>query len=156
MYKRSTRLEYFQRTSAVLSRSMNWDKLLFWRWRFFERGAKHSRAKLIIEKRRSERVPAAMPVFIYGRVRGETFSEYAETSDISAQGGAVILSAEIERSQPILITNLRTNEDLACRVARLAITQKGSILVGFEFLRPSPRFWSIDFSSGDLLSGPLR
>jgi hypothetical protein len=135
---------------------MNWDKLLFWRWKFFQRSATHSRAKLIIEKRRCERVPVAMPVFIYGRVRGETFSEYAETSDISAQGGAVVLSAEIERSQAFLITNLRTNEDLACRVARLAITQKGSILVGFEFLRPSPRFWSIDFSSGDLLSGPLR
>jgi len=135
---------------------MDWDKLLFWRWRFFGRRAKHPRANLIIEKRRCERVPAAMPVFVYGRVRGETFSEYAETSDISAQGGALILSAEIERSQTLLITNLRTNEDLACRVARLAITEKGSILVGFEFLRPSPRFWSIDFSSGDLLSGPLR
>jgi len=135
---------------------MDWDKLLFWRWRFFGRRAKHPRANLIIEKRRCERVPAAIPVFVYGRVRGETFSEYAETSDISAQGGALILSAEIERSQTLLITNLRTNEDLACRVARLAITEKGSILVGFEFLRPSPRFWSIDFSSGDLLSGPLR
>ncbi len=89
-----------------------------------------------------------MPVFVYGRARGEPFSEHAETANVSAQGGLVELSVELQRSQTLLVTNLQTNEDLACRVARLVKTEGGKTLVGVEFLRPSPGFWSIDFTSG--------
>jgi hypothetical protein len=33
-------------------------------------------------------------------------------------------------------------------VARLVKLEAGRTLVGIEFLRPSPRFWTIDFSAG--------
>lgn len=88
-----------------------------------------------------------MPVFVYGRTRGEPFFEPGETANVSPQGGLVSLSMELRPPQTLLVTNLTTNEDLACRVARLARTEKGRTLVGVEFLRPSPSFWSIDFSS---------
>ena len=68
-------------------------------------------------------------------------------ANISAQGGLVSLSVELDRPQTLLITNLQTNEDLACRAARLGKTAEGKILVGVEFLRPSPNFWSIEFKS---------
>jgi hypothetical protein len=89
-----------------------------------------------------------MPVFVYGRVHGQPFSEHTETADVSAHGALVALSTDVERSQTLLVTNLQTNEDRACRVARLVRMGKGETLVGIEFLRPSPHFWSIDFSSG--------
>jgi hypothetical protein len=127
---------------------MNWGKILFPRWASFGRKPKDARTKLSIEKRRCERVPAAMPVFVYGRAHGHPFSEHTETSNVSAQGGLVTLSAVVEPAQTLLVTNLQTNEDLACRVARLVKSEAGKTLVGIEFLRPSPRFWSIDFRSG--------
>jgi hypothetical protein len=87
-----------------------------------------------------------MPVFIYARVRGEPFAEHAETMNIGPQGGLVALSTELQSLQILLVTNLQTNEDLACRVARL-VKADGKTLVGVEFLQPCPRFWLVDFSS---------
>jgi hypothetical protein len=101
---------------------------------------------LRLDKRRGPRVPVAMPVFVYGVTQGQPFSEHAETTNVSPQGGLVEISAEIEGRQPILVTNLKTNEELACRIARLAKTASGKTLIGLEFLRPSPNFWSVDFS----------
>jgi PilZ domain-containing protein len=127
---------------------MDWGKLLLPRWGSLGRKQKGARAKLNIEKRRSERMPVAMPVFVYGRAQGMPFSEHTETANVSAHGGLIPLSTEIESSQTLLVTNLQTNEDLACRVARLVKLEAGRTLVGIEFLRPSPRFWTIDFSAG--------
>lgn len=126
---------------------MNWGKLLLSRWGSFGRKSKDSGRALHLEKRRGERVDARMPVFIYGRTHGEPFSENAETSNVSAHGGLLTLATELGRAQTLLITNLRTNEDLACRVARLGRTEHGKTLVGVEFLHPAPDFWAIAFNN---------
>jgi len=123
---------------------MDWSKL----WGAFSRKPKGAPLGLGIEKRRSERVAITMPVFVYGRAQGKPFSERTETANVSAQGGLVALSVDLDRSQTLLVTNLQTDEDLACRVARLARNQAGKKLVAVEFLQPAPRFWSIDFSDG--------
>jgi hypothetical protein len=123
---------------------MDWSEMLL---RLFGRKAKDARAKLRIERRRGERVPAAMPVFVYGRAQGQPFSELTETANISAHGGLMQLSAEIEQSQTLLVTNLQTNQDIACRVARIAKQTEGKTLVGVEFLRASSHFWAVDFSA---------
>ncbi len=122
---------------------MNWGKL-FPRW---SRRNKASGEMFRLDKRRGPRVVAAMPVFIYGRVEGQPYSEHTETTNVSPQGGLVALSTELQAAQTLLVTNLHTNEDLACRVARLVRTGKGQTLVAVEFLQPAPNFWSIDFSS---------
>jgi hypothetical protein len=125
---------------------MDWAKLFFLRWFSLGRNAGAETSSLRIEKRRGQRVPAALPVFVYGRLQGEPFAEQTETANISAQGGLVALSVELSRSQTLLVTNLQTNEDLACRVARMVKTKAGKTLVGVEFLHSCPRFWTIDFS----------
>jgi hypothetical protein len=125
---------------------MNWGKLFSLRWGSSARRADAPKT-LRLEKRRGQRVPAALPVFVYGRAHGVPFAEQSETANISANGGLVCLSVELARSQTLLVTNLQTNEELACRVARLGKTEAGKTLVGVEFLRPSPYFWSIKFSS---------
>ncbi len=102
-------------------------------------------AALQVDKRRGPRVSAIMPIFIYGRLQGQPFSEHAQTANISPQGCLVMLSTEVERTHPLILTNLQTNEDLACRVARITRADHGKTLVGLDFLQPSPDFWSIEF-----------
>jgi hypothetical protein len=89
-----------------------------------------------------------MPVLIYGRFDNEPFQENTETVNVSANGGLMPISAPIKLSQTLLLTNLQTEEDLACRVARLVRTEEGETLVALEFLRPPPRFWRTDFAAG--------
>src|SRR5271169_4534607 len=98
-------------------------------------------------RRRDHRVSAFLPVFIYAHSHDEPFVEHAVTLNVSAGGGLLSLSREVAPSQELLIANTQTNEELPCRIARVLKTQAGTTLVGFEFLRPAPRFWSIEFRS---------
>jgi len=84
---------------------------------------------------------AAIPILLYGRLDDEPFHENTETIDVCEYGGLVTVSAEITDSQALILTNAQTDQDLACRVARLVRTERGQVLAGLEFLRHSPRFW---------------
>jgi c-di-GMP-binding flagellar brake protein YcgR len=122
-----------------------------WRKLFFPAKV-HSRRELVplgavskANRRRNHRVSAFLPVFVYGHSHNEPFSEHAVTLNVSANGGLLSLSRELAPSQQFLVANVQTNEELPCRIARTIKTQAGTTLVGFEFLRPAPRFWSIEF-----------
>ena len=99
------------------------------------------------DRRRSSRVALATPVFVYGWLADEPFAENTETLNVSAAGGLIQLSAKVIPSQELIITNLQTNEDLACRVARSIGTENGKTLAGLDLLLASPNFWQIDFVS---------
>jgi hypothetical protein len=99
------------------------------------------------DRRRSSRVALATPVFVYGWLADEPFAENTETLNVSAVGGLIQLSAKVIPSQELIITNLQTNEDLPCRVARSIGTDDGKTLAGLDFLLASPNFWQIDFVS---------
>ena len=96
-------------------------------------------------RRHGHRISAFLPVFVYGHSHSEPFVEHAVTLNVSANGGMLSLSQEVAPSQEFLLANMLTDEELRCRIVRVIKTQAGTILVGFEFLRPSPRFWSIEF-----------
>ena len=106
-----------------------------------------SRAPEWKDRRRGSRVALATPVFVYGRLLNEPFSENTETLNVSAVGGLIQLSAIVIPSQELILTNLKTNEDLPCRVARSIRSGGGKTLVGVDFLQASPTFWQIDFVS---------
>jgi hypothetical protein len=93
------------------------------------------------EQRRAKRKSVAIPVLLYGRLGDEPFHENAETIDVCEYGGLVTVSVDLTASQMLILTNVRTNEDLACRVARFARSESGQMAAGLEFLRRSPRFW---------------
>jgi c-di-GMP-binding flagellar brake protein YcgR len=122
-----------------------------WRKLFFPAKV-HSRRELVplaavskANRRRDHRVSAFLPVFVYGHSHNEPFTEHAVTLNVSANGGLLSLSRELAPSQQFLVANVQTNEELPCRIARTIKTQARTTLVGFEFLRPAPRFWSIEF-----------
>jgi c-di-GMP-binding flagellar brake protein YcgR len=96
-------------------------------------------------RRRGHRISAFLPVFIYAHSHNEPFVEHSVTLNVSATGGLLSLSRDLAPSQRLLVANTQTDEELPCRVARVIKTQAGTTLVGFEFLRPAPHFWSIDF-----------
>ncbi|MGB0035047.1 MAG: PilZ domain-containing protein [Candidatus Acidiferrales bacterium] len=126
---------------------MGGNKFLLPRWGRLGREAHAARITTsgkpgdLLEQRRTQRVLVAMPVLIYGRLGNEPFQEDTETINVSANGGLLPITTEVLPSQKLLLTNLQTNEELTCRVARLVQTPGGRTLVGLEFLQPAPRFW---------------
>jgi hypothetical protein len=93
------------------------------------------------DQRRAQRLPIYLPVQVYGKLDGEPFSENTETINVSACGGLVPISASVVRSQKLILTNLQTDQDLTCRVARLIRSERGQVLAGLEFLQAAPGFW---------------
>jgi hypothetical protein len=108
-----------------------------------------------MDRRRAHRVLLSTPLFVYGWLRAQPFWENTETMDISAIGGLIPLSVSVVRSQRLIITNVQSNEDLTCRVARLAHTSDGKTAIGFEFAQASPKFWQVDFISSARNSNQL-
>jgi hypothetical protein len=104
------------------------------------------------DRRRSYRVALTAPVFVYGWLADEPFAENTETINVSAVGGLIPLSTEVTPSQELILTNLQTNEDLPCRVARSIRAEDGQMLAGLEFLQAPPDFWQINFVSSAPLS----
>jgi hypothetical protein len=96
-------------------------------------------------RRRDHRVSAFLPVFVYAHSHDEPFAEHAVTLNVSASGGLLSVSRDVVPSHQLLIANLQTDEELPCRIARVTKSQAGTVLVGFEFMRPAPGFWSIEF-----------
>jgi hypothetical protein len=116
-------------------------KFLLPRWGHLGHQARMAATRYLPEQRRAHRLLAAMPVLIYGQSASEPFQEQTETIDVSAHGGLIPITVEVLKSQRLLLTNLLTNEDLACRVARVVRTREGKTLAGLEFLQPSEGFW---------------
>jgi len=108
---------------------------------------RESSEPLHLEKRRARRVRAAKQIVLYGRLGDEPFREQTETVDVSSHGGLFPISAPVTTSQKLIVTNLETDDDLACRVARLIRTERGETLAAVEFLQPSLRFWGAVISS---------
>jgi hypothetical protein len=102
------------------------------------------------DQRRAQRLPIYLPVQVYGKLDGEPFSENTQTINVSAWGGLVPISASVVRAQKLILTNLQTDQDLTCRVARLFRSQKGQVLAGLEFLQPTPGFWRSSPAGGAL------
>jgi len=98
-------------------------------------------SELLLDQRRAQRLPIYLPVQVYGKLDGVPFSENTETINVSACGGLVPLSTAVARAQKLILTNLQTDQDLTCRVARLIRSERGQVLAGLEFLQSAPGFW---------------
>jgi len=123
-------------------------KFSFPRWSRLVRDSRLKQTRLLREHRRATRVLLAMPVFLYGRMGEEPFQEHTETINVSVNGGVVPVTAEVTCAQKLILTNLQTSEELACRVARVTKTNRGTTLAGLEFLQPAPSFWRANPPAG--------
>src|SRR5579862_5211896 len=79
---------------------------------WLNRGGQAARQRA--ERRRGFRVALTSPVFVYGWAKDEPFAENTETVNVSEFGGLIPISAKVTESQEVILTNLRTDKNVAC------------------------------------------
>jgi len=107
------------------------------------------RSEIPAERRRSQRVNIAMPVLVRGKRGSQPFEEQALTISVSAHGCMVRVATPLARLQEVAIVNVKTAEELPCKVTFLGQKEGGKTEVGVEFSEPSPVFWRIAFPPED-------
>ncbi|HTQ87085.1 MAG TPA: PilZ domain-containing protein [Candidatus Solibacter sp.] len=102
------------------------------------------------ERRRSERVFLQIGIFVQGvSSEGHAFREKTQTLAVNAHGALIHLAQDVRSGDQVTLTNGYTSEQQACRVV-YAKPMTGNVrAVGVEFVKPSPKFWGIDFPPAD-------
>lgn len=101
------------------------------------------------ETRRSKRVFISMPVLVKLQRAGQPYEEQTITESVNAQGCLLRLNAPLERGQRIAVINLKSTEEVECRVAYVGQSEGGKTKAGVEFTRASEYFWHIAFPPDD-------
>jgi hypothetical protein len=101
-------------------------------------------------RRRSMRVLLSVPIQASGKtVENQDFREETRTLVVNAHGALISLSARVAAGQTITVSNNATHQSLDCRVVHVGNAQGGKTQMGVEFIKPSARFWQIDFPPDD-------
>jgi hypothetical protein len=105
---------------------------------------------LAANRRRSQRVLMTIPVRVSGQNGvGLPFEEETHTRAISAHGGLILMSTQVNRGQRLTLSNVQTKAALECVVAHIDSHQGGHPQVGVEFMLPNPIFWHVAFPPKD-------
>ena len=95
--------------------------------------------------RRSQRLVRRLPVVVCGESpEREPFREEALAVTFNAHGALLILRAEVELGQKLLLMNPTTWDEQEARVAYFTASYGGLTYAGIEFMRPAPEFWPIN------------
>ncbi|MFI5092345.1 MAG: hypothetical protein WCE50_16610 [Candidatus Acidiferrum sp.] len=104
----------------------------------------------VTDLRRSQRVCLNLPITVFRDGPGKNVaSEETHTLIVNAHGTLLKLALTVEIGQLLRIKNMRTQEELVCRVITLESRSSGKSQVGVEFEHASPRFWRIAFPPSD-------
>jgi hypothetical protein len=101
------------------------------------------------DTRRSKRVYIAMPVLVKLQRGGEPYQEQTVTEAVNAQGCLLRLGVAVERGQKLSIVNVKSTEEIECRVAYIGPSEAGKTQAGVEFIRAAEYFWHIAFPPDD-------
>lgn len=101
------------------------------------------------ETRRSKRVYISMPLLVKYQRGGHPYEEETITDAVNAHGCLLRLKVALERGQKITIVNLKSEQEMECRVAYVGQSEAGKTQVGVEFMRLSDYFWHIAFPPDD-------
>jgi len=95
-------------------------------------------------------VHLAISVFVYGsHPSGTPFKEISQTVVVNVNGCLLELSTPVLKDQTLLITNMKTNEEMPCNVVSVGGGSNGKSAVGLRFSKHSPRFWGLSFPPED-------
>ena len=101
-------------------------------------------------RRRSMRVLLSVPIVVSGKTANkEDFKEETRTLVVNAHGALIALAAQVVAQQNVTLSNKATQQSIDCRVVHLGSAQGGKTQVGLEFVKPSGKFWQIDFPPDD-------
>ena len=101
-------------------------------------------------RHRDLRMHLQMPVRVYTHVPGQQpVLEDTRSLNVSVRGALITLSIRVQRDQRLILTNLKTQEEVVCRVTHLGPAGWGKFKVGVAFLSPAPKFWRMNFPPKD-------
>src|SRR5258708_26302126 len=93
-------------------------------------------------RRRSQRVPAQLPVVAQGTLTDETpFVDPTRAIVLSAHGCLITLSASVRLADRLILRNTANRDEQDCRVVYVAEKQGGRTELGLRFQTPAPHFW---------------
>jgi protein TonB len=105
----------------------------------------------------SEAVSLEIPIKVHGSrvtevVRDTTphtepFEEQTTTMIVFAQGGVLKMSTPVSTGQMMVLTNLKTRQDVICRVLKVRNNPSLQAYVEIEFTHPQPGYWGVFFPS---------
>lgn len=96
----------------------------------------------LAERRRSSRRPARVPVFVYGHsAQGVPFFEETHMTNVNAEGGLTSLAATVTLGQQLLLVNLGTQAERACRVVRIDAPAGHKSTIALAFIDSHADFW---------------
>jgi hypothetical protein len=76
-------------------------------------------------------------------------SEETRTVAVNAHGARILLGLKVSTGQMLTLRNLRTRDEVLCRVVYLSPYESEQREVGIDFVKPSPGFWHISFPPPD-------
>ena len=98
----------------------------------------------MVERRRCQRLPLAIPVRVYGRSpRNHSFRGVTATMTVSKYGGLLDMQPRVKLGQRILIVNSFTEEERECRVVYVEPKQRSRRRVAVEFSSADGDFWHV-------------
>ena len=101
-------------------------------------------------RRRSHRLSLQVEILLQARMAsGECVQGRAFTSAVNAHGGLLGFPLKLQRNQRIQITNPHSGKEVSCTVVHVEGPHDGYYEVAFEFDRPNPSFWQIEFAPED-------
>ena len=96
------------------------------------------------------RVLLSVPILVSGKTaNNQDFNEETRTLVVNAHGALIALAAQVAAQQSVRLSNKATQQSIDCRVVHLGSAQAGKTQVGLEFVKPSGKFWQIDFPPDD-------
>lgn len=101
------------------------------------------------DTRRSKRVYISMPVLVKCQRGGQSYEEQTVTDAVNAQGCLLRLNVAVERGQKLTIVNVKSTQEIECRVAYVGQSDSGKTQAGVEFTRQAEYFWHIAFPPDD-------
>jgi hypothetical protein len=110
----------------------------------------HVRPGLLANQRRSQRILLSVPLKVSGkRTNGTKFEEFTSTLIVNAHGALIQLRERVSDGALVEIRNIKTGEELVCKVVDIAEGANGVLEIGVEFSVESPRFWRVSFPPAD-------
>jgi len=100
--------------------------------------------------RRSQRLLLTVHVVVSGKqATGSPFAEETVTQVVNAHGALILLRQMVLAGDRLKLRNVKTGEEIGCKVIDIGEMQDRKSAVGIEFDQPSPRFWRISFPPDD-------
>ncbi len=96
-------------------------------------------------RRRSQRVRMRVAVLVRPqKLKKDVREEKTETLVVNAHGALLLLATKVAVDEFVIVQNLKTGEELLCRVTLVGPSLMGKTQVAVEFIKPAPDFWGVD------------